>query len=459
MVSGGGLLATTIMIVWPLLTILLFFVMRPAKAALISIFGGLLFLPELVIFRIPMLPSLDKQNIPYLSVLLAFTLRQPGRVWRLPRERWVTLVTVVILLSGFGIGLTNPDGMTVGEWTKVYLPGLTVKDGMYVVLHIIPTIAVPFFLGSVLVQGREDMENFLRFFVKAALLYSLFAVAEMRLSPQFHAWVYGYHQHEFQQSLRAGGYRPTVFMAHGLGVALFFCTAVLASATLYRIDTARFARVKPRTVFIYLAVVLVACKSTGAIIYAVAVLPVLLIGSPKVVQRVATALALIVLLYPSLRGAGLFPTETILSGAKMLGSDREGSLAFRFENEELLTKKARERPTFGWGAGRNLIYGGDGRPATVTDGEWIIVFGTSGFVGFATWFGLLVTPIFLAGRRLKRFAILEEKRLLTSVALMVGVAALDLLPNSLFSNYPFFISGALLSFSRNPTTTDPTPSA
>jgi hypothetical protein len=42
----------------------------------------------------------------------------------------------------------------------------------------------------------------------------------------------------------------------------------------------------------------------------------------------------------------------------------------------------------------------------------------------------------------------EDQRLVASVSLILAVTALDLLPNSLFSNYPFFLSGALLSVSR-----------
>jgi hypothetical protein len=447
-VSQGGFFANLALLSWPVVTIILFFVMKPEKAALVAIFGGLLFLPEVTFFKVPLMPPLNKQNIPYLSVLLAYSIRRPGRVWKLPREGWVTAVTAVLILSGIGIALTNPDGMIVGTWKKNYVPGLDVKDGMYIAIDSLFAVGVPFFLGGVVVRSREDLEDLLRFIVKLGLIYSLGALIELRMSPQLHIWFYGFHQHEFLQSVRFGGYRPTIFMAHGLAVGMFFCVSVLSAAVLRGITTEPIFRIKPKRVLIYLAIILIACKSTGAIIYAVVCVPLLLAGKPKVLQRTATVLAVIVMLYPSMRGSGIFPTDSVLSLAEMFGSEREDSVAFRFKNEDLLAKKARQRPVFGWGSyGRNFVYGGNGRSDTVTDGQWIIVIGSAGFVGFFTWFGMLVTPIFLAGRRLRRITAPADRRMVASVSLIVAVTALDLLPNSLFSNYPFFLSGALLSVS------------
>lgn len=448
MVSQGGFVAYAALAFWPILTVVLFLTMRPERAAFVSIFGGLLFLPEQTFFKLPLMPELTKQNIPYLSVLLGYTIRRPGQVWRLPRERWVTLFTMVLVLSGIGIALTNPDPMIVGRWKKNFIPGLGIKDGMYIAIGDLFNVGVPFFLGNAVVRTRDDLEDLLRFIVKMGLIYSPFALLEMRLSPQLHNWVYGFYQHEFAQSMRFGGYRPTIFMTHGLAVGLFFCVTVLCAAALRRRTTRRIYGLTPTWSLIYLGLILVACKSTGAFLYAFVAVPLLLFLRPRMLQRIATVLAVLVLLYPSMRGAGLFPTDTVLSVAEMFGSEREGSVAFRFNNEDLLAKRARERPIFGWGSyGRNFVYGGDAKPSTVVDGQWIVLLGASGFVGFFAWFGLLVGPIFLAGRRLRRID-RSEQWLIASVSLILAVTALDLLPNSLFSNYPFFLSGALLAISR-----------
>jgi hypothetical protein len=455
--SPDGLLANGVLVLWIPLAIVLFMVMRPERAALITIFGGLLFLPELVFFKLPLLPPLDKQTIPYFAALIGFSVRTPRRVWHLPRERWVTVITLIMIVGGIGITLTNGDALSYGVWRKIEIPGLTIKDGMYVSLSNVFRIALPFFLGTVVVREVSDLEDLFRFLTKAGLLYSFFALIEIRLSPQMHYWVYGFQQHEFAQTIRFGGYRPTVFMAHGLAVALFLFVSVLCATVLTRLGLRRVWRLKPRTATLILAVVLLLCKSTGAIVYVALSAPLLLWGSVKMQQRIATLLAVVVLLYPSMRESDVFPTSAVLSVSEVAGGEREASVAYRFKNEEMLLKKARQRPWFGWGQyDRNEVFDEYGKRATVTDGEWIIALGIAGFTGFLSSFGLLLIPVFLTGRRLRAASDEVERRLVAATSLIVAVTALDLLPNALFSNYPYFLSGALLSASaallraRNP---------
>jgi hypothetical protein len=446
--GGDSLIATAVLLLWIPFGIALFFAMKPDKAARITIFGGLLFLPELVNFSIPMVPPLGKQAIPFLTVLIGYTLRSPRRVWRLPRERWVLAVMLIMVLDGLGIALTNRDTLVVGVYQTKVLPGLTVKDGMFVAARTIFQMGIPFFLGSVVVREASDLEDLFRFLVKAGLIYSIFALFEMRASPQLHKWVYGYYQHEFGQTIRFGGYRPTVFMGHGLAVAFFFAVCVLASATLTRLPRRRIWGMTAKTTTYILAVVLVLCKSTGAIIYLVLITPLIWRAAWRTQWRVALVLGVVVFLYPSMREADVFPTTTIESLGGMVGSDREGSVTYRFMNEDMLLKKARKRPWFGWGEyNRNEVYDDGGKVISVTDGEWIIALGISGFVGFFATFGLLLLPVFKAGRRLRKISDKSDRLLVASTALIVAVTAAELLPNGLYTNYCYFLSGALLTVS------------
>ena len=87
-------------------------------------------------------------------------------------------------------------------------------------------------------EGSERL--MLRALLTGGLIYSLPMLVEVRLSPQINVWIYGYFAHDFGQMMRYGGYRPMVFMTHGLWVALFACMAVLAAAVRLR-DPAGFA--------------------------------------------------------------------------------------------------------------------------------------------------------------------------------------------------------------------------
>lgn len=55
-----------------------------------------------------------------------------------------------------------------------------------------------------------------RFLVIAGLIYTVPMLYEIRMSPQLHTIFYGYFPHSFGQQARGGGFRPVVFMGHGL---------------------------------------------------------------------------------------------------------------------------------------------------------------------------------------------------------------------------------------------------
>ena len=63
--------------------------------------------------------------------------------------------------------------------------------------------------------------NFLTAYMIAGLIYSLPMLLEIRFAPQFSYWFYGYWIELFDQQIRFGGYRPVVFMGHGLVTAFF----------------------------------------------------------------------------------------------------------------------------------------------------------------------------------------------------------------------------------------------
>src|SRR5207302_8625560 len=76
--------------------------------------------------------------------------------------------------------------------------------------------------------------------------------------------------------------------------------------------------------------------------------------------------------------------EYLLEGVtQVFGADRADSVQDRLENDDLMIQRAVERPVFGWGGwGRNRVYvKAQGEDSSVTDGLWIIAFGTRGWVG------------------------------------------------------------------------------
>jgi hypothetical protein len=159
---------------------------------------------------------------------------------------------------------------------------------------------------------------------------------------------------------------------------------------------------------------------------------------------VASILAIVVLAYPWLRASGLFPVADILNAASALGKDRSGSLAFRFVNEDQLLARACEKLLFGWGTyGRSFIYNAAGNGTSVTDGYWIIMLGMSGIAGFIVSFGVLLWPVVAARHRLRKYGNETNYRQLAGLALILALVTIDLIPNGLWSYYPFLLAGVL----------------
>jgi len=426
------------------LAIGIFFVMRPLPAALLVAFGGELFLPEGATFKLPFFPILDKHNLPYLCILIGCLLCCPGKVTKLPKEKWFLFLTLLGLVGGAVTGLTNGDVMIFGPLADVVIPAMDFKDGMFVGVTAIFPSCVAFYLGYVLVVGAQDIKKLLVGLGIAGLVYCPFAIIEMRMSPQFHRWIYGYGAGEFAQVIRWGGYRPMVFLPHGLALARFFMATTLALFVLAKTRHRLFG-LPTRLLAWFQAIVLVLCRSTGAIVLVLVGGLFVMLFKPKRQLLLASVLALGTVIYPLLRASGIFPVVNLLDAAGALQEDRRGSLAFRFANEDLLLAHARDRLLFGWGTySRNRVFDAAGRDISVTDGFWIIILGMAGVAGFLVAFGVLLWPVICARRRLRNYGDDQDRRELAGLAIILVLTAVDLIPNGLWCYYPYLLAGALM---------------
>jgi hypothetical protein len=421
-----------------------FFVLRPIVAVMVVALGAEMFLPEGPVLKLPLTPGFDKHTLPYLCILIACLIRSPGRVTKAPREKWISVLALLLIGGGVATALTNSDGLVFGNAGQVYVAGLTIKDGFYMGLSNFTETFLPFYVGYALFRKQEEMEKLLSGLAVAGLVYIPFALVELRLSPQWHRWVYGYAQHaDFSQAIRWGGYRPMIFMPHGLAVGRFFTVATFAIIVVAKTRRHLFGlstKLLGWTQFI----VLVACKSTGAILFSVVGAPLLALAKPKRQLLLAAVLAWATLLYPLLRLSGIFPVDAFVDAAGAMQAERGGSLAFRFLNEDQVLKRTRDRIVFGWGEyGRNMVHDWEGKKDSVLDGYWLIRMSVSGLVGFLTAFAPLLIPVFIARRRLRTLPEGREQWVVAGVAFTVSILALDLIPNGLWGCYPFLMAGAL----------------
>jgi hypothetical protein len=438
-------LAYFALIAWPLVSLFFYWSRSFLIATLLTVLAAQLILPSGAFLKVSMVPQLDKNTIPAILVLVACLLfRRP----RTPFRRPVGSCELLIVASIFAPIVTSALNTDPIYASPAILPGVGLYDGFSAALFQF-IVLTPFIVGRIIVRSATDLISILKLLAFAGLAYSPLLLFEIRFSPQLHAWVYGFYPSDFIQAIRAdGGFRPMVFFGHGLLASFFLMTTVVAATALWR-DGIRIGRISWGVPAGYLAALLVLCKSGAALTYGVLLAPLVRWARPKVQLRIAIVLALVALTYPATRMLQIFPSITIIDAFASLSPARASSLKFRFDQEDALLNKAAERPLFGWGRyGRNRIYGenwlGDAVDATVTDGRWIITFGQFGIVGFLLEFGLLAFPIFKASAAIRRAATGRERLAMTTIALIVAINMIELLPNSSLGPWTWLMAGCLL---------------
>ena len=440
--------AYVVLLSWPLVAILIFRALPIPKAIAWTIVAGYLLLPERTGFDLPVLPTIDKTFVPAASaaVMSLLLYQSQARTGDLHRQwRGGRLIWGLIALGGltpFITVLTNSEPVIIGRGV-LFIPGLRIYDSLAMANSFLAHL-LPFLLGWRFLATERDHAALLRVFAVAGLAYSLPILIEVRLSPQLSNWIYGFFPHLFEQHIRGDGFRPIVFLNHGLWVAIFVVMAVLAAAGLWRAVPAPSRSLVWLFATLYLFAVLIVVKSLGALLLVLFLLPILLFLGPRRHIAVAAVLAAIVLVYPMLRGAGLVPVEQIESLAASVSAERAESFRFRLDNEDILLDRANLKPLAGWGGwGRDRVFDPEtGRDVSTTDGAWIIILGAGGWLGYVGQFGLLTLPVILIWRRRKT---LGEAGATFALAVVLSVNLVDLLPNGTLTPLTWLLAGALLA--------------
>jgi hypothetical protein len=408
------------------------------------VIAGMLFLPERVSFDPPGLPGIGKGECVTLLALLGVLVWDPRRLFLPLRNLRVEFLFVPVSICAFATAMTNGDVLLYGP---TRLSALSAYDGLAVTVSYVLAFALPFYLGRLLVRRPGDLSDLFKVLVAAGVLYSLFILVELRMSPQFHDWVYGFHQAPFHHTYRFGGYRPMVFMPNGLSVAVLIAVAGVAARGLGRAKLGVFSiPVKSGMISHYLLVILILCKSTGAALIGLVFNGMVAVLRRRTLARVLLLLTVLVIIYPFARLTGVFPAESVVSAARVVSERRAHSLEFRFKHEDQLAEKARERFLFGWGGyGRAGIYHEiTGRDLSTTDSQWILWLTRRGVITMSLLYAVLYLPVLVAIRRLPRMGSASSQTLVLSTAAMIVIYLLDALVNAVFVTFPYFLAGALM---------------
>ncbi|NET56386.1 MAG: O-antigen ligase domain-containing protein [Symploca sp. SIO2E6] len=362
--------------------VLYIFTRFPAqRAVVISFIVAWLFLP-IADFVLPAIPDLTKMSATCYGILLATIIFDVGRITSF-QPGWLDLPMLIFCCSPFLSSIDN---------------GLGWYDGVSQSLEKIVSWGIPYFLGRIYLNNLTGLRQLAIGIFIGGLAYAPLCLLETRISPQLHRMVYGSHAvpGQFGQTIRYGGFRPTVFMKHGLEVGMWMMAAALVGIWLWRTGALKkLWNIQIKWLVIFLIITVILVKSTGAYFLLAFGFILLLLC-----HRLGTALPILLLsilaclyLYQSAYTETYITDQIVAGMSQVANEERMQSLEFRFNNEELLSDHARKRIIFGWGGwGRAQLYDQDGEQISISDSLWIVVFGNMGSVGLISIFCSLILP-------------------------------------------------------------------
>lgn len=433
---------------WVPFVAIVFACLAPARAVIVSYLVGWLFLP-VATFQLFGFFDYSKSTAVPLVIFAAIVAFDSGRLLRF-RPSWVDLPIALFCFAPMASSISN---------------GLGAHDALSAAGYQTITWGLPYLTGRLYYSSPQGVRQLAMGLLAGGLIYVPLCLWEIRMSPQLHATLYGFHQHNFGQTLRAGGYRPMVFMDHGLMLGLWMSAATVVGLALWTSGAVRRIWGIPLSVAVpVLMVTTLLCKSFGALVLLLAGFAVLWTMRAF---RTSLPMALLVCLpptYVAARTVGAWSGSEMTELVAGVDSDRADSLAFRLGAEEKLRVKAAEKPLFGWGGwGRSLVrrFADDRRLDTVTtDSMWIIVFGKYGSVGLASLLLSFVLPVLVLWRHCPpRLWSRSEAVFAWALAMVLTMYALDSLVNAMANPVYLLIAGGVCglapALARAPASTMP----
>ena len=333
--------------------------------------------------------------------------------------------------------------------------GLGAYDGLASALYHSEKWGMPYYIARVYFSDEASVKMLAFIIFIGTLVYIPFCWFEMIMSPQLHRLTYGFFQHDFIQTLReGGGYRPMVFMEHGLMTSMWMVLGVFFGIwmLLTGIMPKKIMHIPSNYLLLLLIFTTIMMRSAGAIsLLIIAIFSLYISNKTKTIWLLLTLL-IVPHLYIVTRTTGFWDGRNLSDfvSAKF-SSNRSESLQYRFDNENILIQKALQGSFFGWGGfGRSRVYDESGKDISVSDGLWIITFGQYGIYGISMLLIAIQWPIILFLKRIKPERWKNPSWGASAVmAHFLGIFMIDNLLNAMINPVYMLFSGSLISVYLN----------
>jgi len=434
-------LAPLVLICWIIVSIIFFQKYSPPVAALLSVFGGSLFLPVYII-DLPGLPELNKSSIISIGLLLGGVLSDKSKKYIFKLNAYDLPMILWCFVSPFASSISNNLGLYLG------LSG-SIENFL--------NWGVIYWAGRKYFSNKDSLHLFSKSFIIGGIAYAPLILWELRMSPRLNVMIYGYFAHEWRQHFRYGGYRPIVFMNHGIMVALFMASSAVL---VYWFWKSKYLEKVRNTKISYIAIALIItaifCRTASGWFFLIVGIGIFSHYKKKNTTRMIKFLLLFIPVYIFTRISNFITAEMVESIVSYVVDDeRVQSLSVRLLQEDLFSVKALNRPIFGWGGmarawpvnpetGRELV--------RMIDALWIILFAKYGIFGcFNTFLAIGLGPWCLIKYREKTIKYNRGNDSPIPIdgivlALLVTFFLLDLLFNGMVNPIYIMCSGAILSF-------------
>ncbi len=429
-----NILVPIMMFGWIPIVISLFSKLPPRRAVITSFLFAWMFLP-MAEYPIPGLPDYTKMSATCWGVLIAALIFDSNSVFSF-RFKIIDIPIVVWCICPALSSLSN---------------GLGLYDGISESLAQTVTWGFPYFIGRIYFDDLESLKEFAFGIFIGGIIYMPLCWFEIRFSPQLHRIFYGYHQRAFVQTIRYGGFRPMVFMEHGLMVGIWMISSTLIGLWVWVTGIVKKFRGIPVSILvIMLLITTILCKSTGAIALFILGTGILLITKKIKMNIMLICLILLPVLYVSTRATGFWNAENFTMFVYEHDKERAQSLWTRIDNENMLIEKAIENKIFGWGGwGRSRVYDEEGQDITITDGLWIIVFGKNGMVGLAALMSSILMPIIVVMKLYTPLELFHKKVIpVTILSVLLGLYMIDSLLNAMVNPIFMVAAGGITGLAR-----------
>ena len=430
---------------WVFILIGLFMNKTPQWATVIGTIGGFLLLP-MYAYDLRFIPVYDKATSVAFGLILGGMFsgqsrRHPFRMtsYDLPMFFWCFVSPLATSLSN-GLGLYNGVSDMVGK---------TLAWGVF------------YWVGRKYFSNASSLRILTWGIIIGGIVYAPLVLFEVRMSPQLSNIVYGFFPHDFAQHIRYGGYRPIVFMKHGLMVSLWMAVTATVTFWLWRSgQKKRVGGISIALIALLLIAATVLCKSANAWVFLSIGIGGYLYYKKTRSTLLFRILLLVIPIYISLRLMRVISiTQLQAFAGKLFDVQRIESLTVRLYEEDLFGVRAMQQSLFGWGGfGRGWPvdpYTGQ-KLIEYVDAFWVIVISTSGLLGLVSIFGALgIGPWKVLGlySRSSRRNLTDSRSAYAIDAVVLCLVTsfflLDSLLNAMASPVYVLSAGALVSYYIN----------